>query len=326
MTTPLPPIDPLDADELELARVLRALPGGEPSAALDARILRASQDALAQPSPRRRALWASGSTGALWGIGSAAAAILAVGIGWKLTAPPDDGLAVPRAVPVAADSASDQEATWVEFTPMPQAREDSASVAPPPPPPPAEVKPQAPLRRAEPAIVAAPAPAAPPAAMAAAPASPEPFPEAARAKSEEFQSSGRTRDEEPASAVAQDAVASPAATAMGGDAGRDAREAYSDRQRDKVLGGLAEAAKAAPAPAVGERERSAQNAAREQAPADGDARVEADAALAPADWLERVRARMKAGDGAGARASLRLFVARHPGHAVPTDLRPLLGE
>ena len=77
MNTPLPPIDPPDPHERELARILRALPGGEPPPALDARILRAAHDALAQPASRKRALWAGGSSGALWGIGSAAAAILA---------------------------------------------------------------------------------------------------------------------------------------------------------------------------------------------------------------------------------------------------------
>jgi hypothetical protein len=162
--------------------------------------------------------------------------------------------------------------------------------------------------------------------MAAAPAAPEPFPQAEEAKPEEFQYSDRTRDEDTARAAEMDAIAAPAATAGAGDAGRDAREAYSERQRDKVLGGLAEAAKAAPAPVVGERELSAQNAAREQAPGALESRVEGDATLAPTAWLERIRARVKSGDESGARASLRLFVARHPDHAVPADLRPLLGE
>ena len=38
--------DPLDADERELARVLRALPAGEPPSALDARILAMARDAV----------------------------------------------------------------------------------------------------------------------------------------------------------------------------------------------------------------------------------------------------------------------------------------
>jgi TolA-binding protein len=111
---------------------------------------------------------------------------------------------------------------------------------------------------------------------------------------------------------------------------RDAREAYSERQRDEVLGRAAEAAKAstaAPAPSVGGRDGlSAQNAAHEEAAASLDKRVEPDSALAATAWLERIRARMKSGDTDGARASLRLFVQRHPDRAIPADLRPLLGE
>ena len=65
MNTPNSPHEELDADERELARVVRALPGNEPSAALDLRILRAAQDAVAAtPQKRtRRALWASSSAG-----------------------------------------------------------------------------------------------------------------------------------------------------------------------------------------------------------------------------------------------------------------------
>lgn len=315
MNTPTPPIDPLDPHERELARILRALPGGEPPAALDARILRAAHDALALPSPRRRALWAGGSSGALWGIGSAAAAILAVGIGWKLTVPPDSALPVPRAVPVSTDSAADQEATAVEFQALPQRRHDAAGA---PPPPPAEARQDAPRRRA---ALPPPAPAAAPA-----PAAPEPFPQA-----EEFRYSAPppSAAAESDSAGFNDSAPAPATGAATGAAGRDARSAYSQRQRDEALGRLAsEAAKsAAPAPGVvGEREVAAQATV-----ADGDAaavhkRVEADAALAATAWLERIRARAQAGDTAGARASLQLFVERHPERTLPIDLRPLLDE
>jgi hypothetical protein len=315
MTTPLPPTDPLDSDELELARVLRALPGGEPPAALDARILRAAMDALAQEAPRRRLLWAGGSSGALWGIGSAAAAILAVGIGWRLTTPPESNLPVPRSLPTVVDSASDQEPTPVEFKPMDQARRQDAAAAAPPPPPP-ELKQELPRR-----TVASPPP---PPAPAAAPASPQPFPQ-----TEEF----RNSEPAPAAATEADAAAeldttiAPSAAASG-VAPRDAREAYSERQRDEVLGRAAEAAKAAaPAPVVGDRGGlAAQDAMREETATSLDKRVEPDAALAATAWLERIRARRQAGDDAGASASLRLFVQRHPDRTIPADLRPLLGE
>src|SRR4249919_3693125 len=79
---PLPPQEPLDAQERELARILRALPAGEPPAALDAKILRAATNAAA--SSRRPGAKFLASAGALWGIGSAAAAVLALGVAWQL--------------------------------------------------------------------------------------------------------------------------------------------------------------------------------------------------------------------------------------------------
>ena len=67
---PDPPAhQPLDDQERELARILRALPAGEPSAALDSRILRAAANATAaQRRPGARWLAAAAP---LWGIGGA---------------------------------------------------------------------------------------------------------------------------------------------------------------------------------------------------------------------------------------------------------------
>ena len=56
MTEPRLPNEALDEQEREIARILRALPGGEPSPALDARILRAATNAAAG-SRRPRAHW-----------------------------------------------------------------------------------------------------------------------------------------------------------------------------------------------------------------------------------------------------------------------------
>ena len=79
----LPPNEPLDEQEREFARILHALPGGDPPPALDAAILRAATNAAAASSKRpvRRAL---ASAGALWGIGTAAAAVLALGVAWQM--------------------------------------------------------------------------------------------------------------------------------------------------------------------------------------------------------------------------------------------------
>lgn len=81
MTTQFPPSEPLDDQERLLARIVRALPGGDPPATLDARILRAAANAAAA-SRQPRARWLA-SAGAVWGIGGAAAAVLALGIGWQ---------------------------------------------------------------------------------------------------------------------------------------------------------------------------------------------------------------------------------------------------
>lgn len=78
--------DPLDADERELARVLRALPAGEPPSALDARILAMARDAVVstptqkdegQPRGRRAPRRA-------WGLGVAACCVFAAGLAWRM--------------------------------------------------------------------------------------------------------------------------------------------------------------------------------------------------------------------------------------------------
>ncbi|MGH8030390.1 MAG: hypothetical protein ACREO3_10690 [Arenimonas sp.] len=327
MNTPSQPIDPLDPDELELARIVRALPGGDPPAALDARILRAAHDALAQ-TPRRRALWAGGSSGALWGIGSAAAAILAVGIGWKLAIPPDSNLPVPRVLPTAADSA-EQDSTPVEFVPMPQRTMENEG---PPPPLARQEAPRSPVAAPQPSTVV-PAPAAPKEI-------PAPFADAAPGKLAENSALAGSRAEAGSAAPAAAATSAPApATSM--EELQDARSAYSERRRDEVMKQAAPATAPAPEAAKASADQAAVGYDREQsagilgaADADADAAADADArnrVLADRDlgitaWIGRIRARRDAGDRVGAHASLKLFVERHPHYAIPTDLRPLLGE
>jgi len=54
--------------------------------------------------------------------------------------------------------------------------------------------------------------------------------------------------------------------------------------------------------------------------------LDADAALPPRQWLQRIRQRHEEGDDEGARASLRHFVEAHPKARIPRDLRPLLED
>lgn len=78
-TPPPPPPEPLDDEERELARALRGLPSSMPPPELDARILGASRRAIAiTPKPRgQHQRW-------VWGLSTAAAAVLAAGVLLKM--------------------------------------------------------------------------------------------------------------------------------------------------------------------------------------------------------------------------------------------------
>jgi hypothetical protein len=116
--------------------------------------------------------------------------------------------------------------------------------------------------------------------------------------------------------AAADSAAAPApapglAAPAEAGAGRDAREDYTRRRQA-----------AAEAEVLGEIAASR----AEESASSIRARVLVDGELAADPWLDRVRTRLRAGDRSGARASLRLFVERHPTRAIPADLRPLLDE
>lgn len=53
---------------------------------------------------------------------------------------------------------------------------------------------------------------------------------------------------------------------------------------------------------------------------------QSDAKLPPEAWLKRIESHLQAGHTQAARESLRLFVRRHPGHAIPDELAELLHE
>ena len=341
MNTRPPATDPLDPNELEFARVLRALPGGEPSPALDARILGAARDALAEPAQRRRyGLWTATSGGAMWGIGSAAAAILAVGIVWRVNAPVDNLPPAPRMQKAVVES-GEQESTAVDFVEAPG---KLAADAGPPPPPPAE---PVDLPRAERRQVATtPAPPPPP-MVAAAPASamPEPFADqrADAAKQHEGQANEVGAMSGLAAAPAAAPAPAPSAPSVGAEANPSmgAREYYLSRREAEAKAAAAEDAMAQRARKPDARLEEADAAAAAATDAvtvtgglirDEDAttatrqRVLKDAEQAPDEWLAKIRKRLREGDVAGARASLRLYVERYPQRAVPEDLRHLLQQ
>jgi hypothetical protein len=312
---------PLQDDEVALARVLRALPSGEPPASVDDAILRAATDAIA-PGRRKPAgglRWLP-----TWAIGTAAAAVLAVGIGLQLRPPlvPDyPAASVEQKTPLRPEARERMDVDLVEperapapppaSTP-PSARQSSSGRPPPPPPPSA-----APMAPPAPAPVPEPMPQALPAEAAAPALADQPAPE-----------SGQTLDSIEVSG-----------TRIRSEASDQARRAHQENYARRAQ------AKA------GESERSA-TAADRSAPAaalaEADAAVEADGAAAPAgvsgafigaaavlppvaddaqlsqaDWLERIRERRRQGDTASARASLRLFLQAYPEAPVPSDLARL---
>lgn len=324
MTQPQDPRrHPLQDDEFALARVLRALPTGEPPARVDAAILRAATDAVSQ-APRKRAAglrWLP-----TWAVGTAAAAVLAVGIGLQLRPP-----LTPEAAPASVSEA---------VKPLPQARErlsvdliepdrdaapPPASAPPslnrstrpaPPPPPPAPASPPAPA----PAPEAFPAPMAPaPAADAAdagmaaeAAAAPDAAGEAAarRMRSEESDQARRVHQE----AYARRAQAKAAAESQ-------SRQAAASPPPSDQPPALASAPPPAPPPPAAAA--PAAGAGADFAGPAGLPPVADDARLTPAAWLERIRERRRQGDATGARASLRLFKQAHPEAPVPRDLARL---
>jgi Meckel syndrome type 1 protein len=287
-----PDTDPLDESEQALARIVRALPAGEPPSALDARILKAASDAVAAaPGKRRTALLSA--TGSLWGIGSAAAAVLAIGIAWQRMNPPMPTLPATSPAPVAEDVRNDGRLP-VEFKQEAPRQYDNS------PPP------------AAPAVIANRI-ARPPVASAA------PVPAAATAFPQDSLDEHVAQRELQAPA----AMAAPALGVISGGAAADNQAAPAEPRAEAQA--TSTDAYRADAPAA-----KAMSAERDQAAmgslADADGRVAPDTHLYPESWLLKIRTRLKDGDVEGARASLRLFVAKYPTQTVPDDLKALLKE
>lgn len=288
MTGPKPPIEALDEQERELARVLRALPGGEPPPALDQKILRAAANAAAS-SRRPRAKWLA-SVGSLWGIGGAAAAVLALGISWQILDPtrPDS---LPRSKPAPAASSEDSMVT-VDLGAATEMQDEAAPVATAPVPEPAS----------EPKTPAAPA------RKNAAIAAPLARDTGASAAAE--------RRSEAALAPAAPQAAPPAAVVAG--SGINAIDVASV-ESDAVL-----TAEQFAAPAADQARAQSEASAGVLAKA-RQASAEAKA-MTPAAWLAKIRSLRDEGRLAEARASLELFHRYYPQYVIPADLAPLQRE
>lgn len=284
MKTPQDPRkEPFQDDEAALAKALRALPGGEPSPRVDAAILTAARDATSgygQPRHRRRGLPG-------WALGTAAAAVLAVGIGLQLDLG-REGMAdgIPAQAP-AEVSANRSEASQIEVTGALLERAPAAQDDAPAP----QAKAESPAQRRQ-------SPAAPASAPAPAPAlaMPPPPPPAPRAVARE------TLDE--AESTAAEAMATQA-QAFEPERSREARSAPQPVGESVPMPRSVDSAGTLP---------SAFSADDVLPPVDEDVRLDVDA------WLERIRERIRQGDRAGAGASIRRFERAHPDLPLPPDL------
>ena len=353
MTQPQDPrTTPLQDDEIALARVLRALPAGEPSAKVDAAILAAATDAVngaaapAASSPRR----AVKTTRWLlpgWAIGTAAAAVLAVGIGMQLRPPLAPDLTATSTRPASKQAAAreqvsvelvdPEERTIPPSAPPPESKPASADRAgrppPPPPPPMPQAAPPAPVAEAAEAFPME-APAEPPAATADATTLDRI--EVTGTRLPERLDNGETMRREQPTALADRArrraaaKAEMQARAQQAEAESKARDqAMQARQAQANAELAAEAAAPPPAAPVASAPPPAPAAppspvARESQGAGVAGAtlppVAEDASLAPEAWVARIRERLRRDDEAGARASLRLYLQAHPDAPVPSDL------
>jgi hypothetical protein len=127
--------DMLDAEERELAKIVRALPGGEPPAALDALILKAASDAVSSQSSSTKSRFAKGllSSSVMW-LGTAAASVLTVGVGWQVyqsIRAPINEIGIYEPADVAMKKSSDDSASDSMVIEM-QAPREPAPTSPPP--------------------------------------------------------------------------------------------------------------------------------------------------------------------------------------------------
>jgi hypothetical protein len=348
---PYPP-EPLSPEERELAQLTARLgPQGEPSPALDARVLAAAQAALrlarAAGSPRHKPRWPVA-------LGLAASMVLAVGIAWQLRPLQSSPEIVASEAPAPAQPVADAQApSAMAATPM---REEAESAAV------ADVMeaPAEPATPAETVAKSAPRPAAPPPPAPVLADRGAVVPDDARARSGQraakpaiaadsavvVQTRTTDRYQPPAPPAPPAPVAMPAPTFA-----EEPSIAFAPAPLEEVTLHRESADTSTSAAAGNARAYFRNAAARETSAKAGAANAQArenatldrievtgtrlkrtdlqvpvsdDAQLPVNEWLERVRTRYGLGDAGAAKRSLLLFVKDHPGEPVPDDLEPLL--
>ncbi|HET6784303.1 MAG TPA: hypothetical protein VFH12_10750 [Pseudoxanthomonas sp.] len=336
--------EPLTPEERELAKLTAHLgPQGEPSSALDARILAAAHAALERKQPpRRKPRWPVA-------MGLAASVVFAVGTAWQLR--PLQQAPMPASAEAPADEFAEQRAvvaTIPSSPALPQADMAADTASAEAAPAPAEQAPPAPIKALAP----------PPAEFRA----PPPRQQIARAKTRASNAERRAQSVGNAAtaSVPPPPPAPPAPAAMSvseADAPvafapepherESHREGYSARAAatDSFAASAGTVAPVAPKPqaeALAEAKAARAAASMRQKESATLDRVEVtgsrmkrtdlqvpvsdDAQLPVNEWLERVRTRYGLGDAGAAKQSLLLFVKDHPSEPVPGDLEPLLEE
>jgi len=316
------PNQPLSEEERELARLTGRLgPDGEPSPALDARILAAAHASVATaPVSRRRARWPAA-------MGVAASLVLAVGVAWQLR--PLQETVVHSEAPVAAAEVAqapgpDTAAAATDQAPTPLGEVQ----APPAIPSPSESRQSAKPAAAPKVVPASPAPqtavpARPAGAVAPTPramdiyAPPPPPPPAEPAPMAQA---------DPAPAMdsarafpAEDEVLSAESNSSTGGATR-ARQPESTKAEAQAQAEAKQRSTAREVRGVDQVEVTGSRLQR----TDLQVPVSDDAELPVAQWLERIRTRYGLGDIQAARQSLQGFIREHPRQPIPDDLAPLL--
>lgn len=304
MTLPDPPS--LTPEERELAqRLARLGPHGEPSPALDARILAAAH-ATAAPTPvRLPRRWPMA-------LGLAASLVLAVGIAWRLRPLPETQPAY-RSEAVSAVRMESPSAPAPAPAPVESASADSIQSAP-----------------ADPGVMDS--------GAAAKPQASEPSLHTSE-RTDRF-AAAASAAQEPAVVFDEPAPPSASATAAAKAADVPAPTAAPPSVAGKPQA-FGTATPTAPAPAnaaAGSDERQAAPeanqtgmtrdavatpAARGDEPLDDIPPATADAPAVRDAWLQRIRGLADAGDLQQARASLREFARRYPTFPLPDDLRAL---
>lgn len=339
------PYEPLSNEERQLASRLEKLgPRGEPSPALDARILAAAHTAVAaNPVARRKPRWPVA-------MGLAASAVLAVGLAWQLRPLQEHAFErqAPTAVPPApAPTPAPVTAIEEHETASAIAGEMTADAA------------IAPTEVSEPATGAsAPLSALPPAAPAqsrperarTAPAatrrqaSPATAPAIPQATESAREMDTYTPSMPPAPAAAAPPpppppihVSAPAPQSTSVADSEAAMKFTADPEEVVVTGSRVTTTHEAAARTQASKQAQAEQQARRTpvirrltgAPASATPALDSipvaqDAILPAEDWLQRIRERRDNGTLQHARDSLSTFVQTHPEYPLPDDLKPLL--